>query len=153
MKKLITLLVIAFTLTLFVSGARNYNDSINVAGISGTDTVIVISKNYVVFGRPWSCEIEYTDLDADDATFDIGTRLEISGGATGEIADSTFNSFGSLLGSALPKTLNATSNADSYYGKASEMWVHPDRFQGTELLLKVNPGSVTSGYIRYKIIW
>ena len=133
--------------------ARYTNDSINVGGITGTDTVIVISKSFLNFGRTWSAEFEYTDLSHDDATIDLGIRLEILGGSFTSIGDSTFNSFGDILGVSFPVTLDATTNADSYYSKASiEIW-HPDRFGGTELLIKITKGSVTSGYIRYKIIW
>lgn len=136
-----------------IFAVRFINDSINVAGISGTDTVVVIQKRFLNFGNTFAAEFEYTDLSHDDAILDIGTRLEILGGATGEIADSTFNSYGSILGVSLPYTLNATSNADSYYNKASVLITHQKRMFGTELLIKITKGSVTSGYIRYRVAY
>jgi len=150
MKKLLITLISLFCIVTL--NARTINDSINVAGISGTDTVIPIPKSNINFGSSWSIEIEYSDLDADDATIDVGTRLEIAGGTYESIGDSTFNSYGQILGTALPYTLDVTTNADSYYGKASLLIEHIDKFMGTELLLKINPGAVTSGYIRYRII-
>jgi hypothetical protein len=151
MKKYIIALTVLVAMTIQSFAAKTYTDSINFASIS--DTVIVISKSWLNFGRPFSMEIEYTDLDADDATFDLGTRLEIPGGATGELADSTFNSFGNILGIDFPVTLDATTNAHALLTKASFLVWHPDRFGGTELLLYIDVNSVSSGYLRYKIIW
>lgn len=152
MKKIFVFLIITvFALPSF--GLRTTVDSINVAGLAGTDTMIVISKSFINFGRDWAAEFEYTDLSHDDATLDIGTRLELEGGYNGQIADSTFNSFGDILGIAFPYTLDATTNADGHYSKASLLVQHPGRMQGTELLIRITKGSVTSGYIRYKIVW
>ena len=147
MKKLLILIAI---LTSGIVSARTVTDSINLATITGTDTVIIISKSFLNFGSTFGLEIEYTDLSHDDATFDIGTRLEI---ATGGVADSTFNSYGDILGSSLPLTLDATTNADSYYSKASHLWERTNKLIGKVILFKVTKGSVTSGYIRYTIVW
>lgn len=154
MKKILIILLGLLT-ALPLLQAKEYVDSINVGGITGTDTVVAIDKNYVNFGRPFVIEFEYSDLDADDATLDVGTRIEIEGGTYGatSLNDSTFNSYASILGVSFPYTLNVTSNADSYYGKASVLVQHIDRFFGTEVLIKVTKSSVTSGYIRFKIIY
>ena len=150
MKKIFFLLVVIIS-TVSMYG-RSVIDSIDVGSLT-TDTMIVVSKSFLNFGGTWSAEFEYSDLNADDATIDIGTRLEVAGGATGEVADSTFKSFGDIIGVSFPYTLNVTGNADAHYGKASILTWHPDRFGGTELLIYITKGSVTSGYIRYKIIW
>lgn len=150
MKKILILLISFIVLNV---SARETNDSINVAGISGSDTVIVISKSFLNWGKKFTIEIEYSDLNQDDATFDLGTRLEIDGGTYESIGDSTFNSFGDILGVSLPYTLDATTNADSYYGKASVLIWHPDPSGGKEILFKIDPGTVSSGYIRYKILY
>ena len=149
MKKLIYIILIFAALPTFA--AKTYTDSINFATLS--DTVIVIDKSWINFGRPFTIQIEYTDLNADDAVLDIGTRLEMPIGATGELGDSIFCSFGDVLGLSLPYTLDATTNAHALLTKAAALWWHPDRFGGDELLLYIDVNSVTSGYMRYTIKW
>lgn len=152
MKRLIILTLFMLITASYVMGARTKSDSINVAGITGTDTVIVISRDYVPWGRTFILEVEYSDLDDDDATFDIGTRLNVEGGFSGDVGDSTFNSIGSVFGIGLPITLDVTTNTDSYYGTNSFMLYYP-KFKGNYLLFKITPGSVSTGYIRYKLQW
>lgn len=149
MKKL--LFFIAFCLSFSLLNAREISDSVNVGSILGTDTVIVINKSYINFGSVFGMEIEYTDLNANDATFDMGTRLGVQKKNTTEFVDSTFNSYASVLGVDLPLTLNVTANRDSYYDTASALFERPDKFIGKQLLIKITKGSVTTGYLRYTI--
>lgn len=149
MKKL--LFFIAFCLSFSFLSAREISDSVNVGSIFGTDTVIVINKSYINFGSVFGMEIEYTDLNANDATFDLGTRLGVSKKNTTEFVDSTFNSYASVLGLSFPVTLNATADKDSYYDTASMLFERPDKFIGKQLLIKITKGTVSTGYLRYTI--
>ena len=145
MKKLI---ILPFLLMALNSHAiTTLTDSISVDSLvawSITDTIYVIDKAYINFGGDWSIEVEYSELDADDATLDLGTTLDVT--------DSCFNSYGHILGISFPVTLNVTSDTDDVYGKASFLAEHPDRMMGTKLLIKVSINSCTTGWIRYKII-
>jgi hypothetical protein len=148
MKKILCLLILMIPVLTY---GRVISDSINVGGLVGTDTVIAINKSYINFGTTWGIEIEYTDLNANDATFDLGCRLGVTKVNTTEFADSTFNSYANILGISLPVTLDATGDKDSYYDTASQLFERPDKFIGRQLLIKVTKGSVSSGYLRYTI--
>jgi hypothetical protein len=149
MKKL---LFIISLLTIFsISYSKEIKDSLDVGSISGTDTVIVINRSVINFGTSWGIEIEYTDLDADDATFDLGCRIGVEKVNTSEFVDSTFNSYNDILGISLPVTLAASTDKDSYYDTATKLFERPDKFIGRQLLIKITKGSVTSGYLRYTI--
>lgn len=151
-----------FILLLFIlkpaSAARHSYDSIDIGGITGTDTIIVIPLINASFSRPFAIEIDYSDLDADDATFDVGysiisesRTLDDSSNYTG-----TFNSYGTLIGGTLPLTLDATTQLattiGTYTGKATKVYQNADKFMGRVLLLYFSKGSVTSGhYVKYAI--
>lgn len=144
-------LIIFLLFPLIAINAREINDSIDMSAITGTDTILVVNKSIINFGTVFGIEFEYTDLNADDATVDIGTRLGVKKTGTTEFVDSTFNSYSSITGATLPFTLNATSNADSYYDVASVMIERSKPLVGSVLLIKITKGSVTSGILRWTI--
>jgi len=144
-------LIILLLFPFLAINAREINDSLDMSVITGTDTVLVVNKSIINFGTTFGIEFEYTDLNADDATIDLGTRLGVKKTGTTEFVDSTFNSYSSIGGVTLPYTLNATSNVDSYYDVASVMIERTQPLVGSALLIKITKGSVTSGYLRWTI--
>jgi len=88
-----------------------------------------------LYGNGGYIEIEYTNVDADDATLDLGTQ-----GFT-----RTFNSYGSILGLTFPYTLDKTTNLASATSTASLLIFIPPYYTAQRLMIYVTPGSVTAG--------
>ena len=157
MKKIL-LLSLLLGILIPVTHARYLYDSINIAGITGTDTIIVIPIINVSHNRPFTIEIDYSDLDADDATYDIGYSIisTVDSLDANNHYEGTFNSYSTLIGSSLPLTMDATTQLaatiGAYTSYATKSWRNMSKFEGRVLLFYFSKGSVTSGYVKYAIL-
>lgn len=145
MKKII-FLTVGIMLSLSLWGQRTFTEtwskSIEPSAISGSDTVIYKCN---LSGYSFYLEAEYHDLDANDATLDVG--LSIDG--------NTFNSFG---GDNLPKTLNVGSDSTDVNGtqRTTVGYLHTRPIPlGNDgcFAIKCTPGSVTSGYVDIVVVF
>ena len=112
-------------------------DSINGGGVTGTDTVYFIQFYNDEIA---SIEFDYTDLNADDATIDIG-----------------YSNFGNTHNTSdtdvFPFTLDVTTNKVSINGtdKAS-LVVLKNQWNVKYLTIRYVKGTVTCGWIPYKFV-
>ena len=139
MKKLIIIFVAALFCSGILAQQDIWLDTLDVSEIAGSDTVIWKTDpdfGFYEYGGAWSVDVEYSTLDADDATFSIGG---------GNHADSTWNQ---VDNDDLPYTLDVTTNSADVNGvsKTSQAFYGfywPFRSSG----FKVDPGTTTSGNI------
>lgn len=139
MKNILTILLL-FICFIGFGQSKPYpvTDSLNAGGVTGTDTVWYIQfydKDIT------SIEFEYTDLNADDATFDHGYS---NFGNTHNTSDTDTFPF------ILNVTANQYSNVDGV-NKATFM-VIKNEFNCRYISIRYVKNSVTSGWIRYSFI-
>lgn len=158
MKKILTALLLVVSISAFTqkNPKYSYNVDFDMSNITGTDTVLFTdgTKELLAFGTSVTVEIDYTGLNADDATFSVG----------GSNFGYTFNNLDATL---FPYTMNVADSAEvnGVSAKAEKQeskfisatsryttksWVitnHPFDY----IPLKIVKGSVTSGTLRVRI--
>lgn len=143
MKKIILLFVMAaFTCSLSHAQQDVWIDTLDLTEITATDTIIWKgdSISFTEFGGPWSLDVRYDSLDADDATFSIG-------------GDNQGVGWNKLTIDSIPYTLDVTTNKDTINGNARVVKTfYGSYYPFITLGIRVNPGSVTTGSIIWKYI-
>lgn len=141
MYKITTLILFLFCLQGFSQPAGYpVEDSLELNGITSSDTLLYFKWFQVT--EPFTIEFDYSDLDTDDATLDVGFS-------------NYNNTYNSSDDEDLPFTLNVTSSGyTNNDGDTKASIVVQKEYQGFKyLIVKLEKGTVGAGkYITWKYI-
>ena len=124
MKKLILIFSLAVC---FLTANCQFQKSFDMSEISGTDTTFFYSW-YTQF--PWELQVDYSTLDADDATIDIGSSMDGTLYTSYDLTDMPY-----ILNTAVKTSLTVFSR---------------EGFSATNLGIKITKGTVTTGVLTIK---